>query len=87
MLSEGGRLSQLISHAPVQALESNSSIRTLVETHEEEAAVSVEFPLEKKEVQPSRWDQAKAGGEERKQAWERGPAIWCDIYCLSFLQP
>lgn len=70
-LSEDRMLGQLISHAWFQALESNSSIRTVVDTHEEEAAVSVEFPLEKKEVQPSRWDQAKARGEERKQALGR----------------
>lgn len=70
-LSESGWLGQLISHAWFQALDSNSSIRTLVDTHEEEAAVSVEFPMEKKEVQPSRWGQANAGGKERKQALGR----------------
>lgn len=62
LLTEGGSLGQLISHARFQALDSNRSIRTLVATHEEEAAVSMEFPLERKEGQPSRWNQAKGGG-------------------------
>lgn len=50
---------QLISHAPFQALESNCSVRALVEMQEEEAAVGEEFPLEIKESQPSRWAQTE----------------------------
>lgn len=41
LLTESRRLGQLISHARFQALDSNRSIRTLVDTHEEEAAVSL----------------------------------------------
>lgn len=62
LLAEGGGPGQLISHARFQALGSNGSIRTLVDTHEAEAAVPVKFPRERKAGQPSRWDQAKGGG-------------------------
>lgn len=68
--NEGGRLGQLILHAQFQALKSNSSVRTLLET-QEEAAVWVEFPLEGKAGQPSRWDQTKRGWERKQESKAR----------------
>lgn len=70
-LTKGRRLSLLASHAQGQALDSEHSLSTPVDAHEEEAAVSLQLPLERKEVQPSRWDQAKGGGQDREQGLGR----------------
>lgn len=84
LLTESRRLGQLISHARFQALDSNCSIRTLVHTHEEEAAVWLEFPLERKEGQPSRWEQGKRGGQGGNRHWEEAwDLVWHPLCALS----
>lgn len=72
---------QLISHAPFQALESNCSVRALVEMQGEEAAVGEEFPLEIKESQPSRWAQTERG-RWRESSLRKSLGLW---YLLSIL--